>query len=400
VIRLYLILLLAFAIGVGAVLAFAHDSGYVLIHYQHYALESSVPGLLLVVVVASVAVAAVLRLVVATLRLPQTIRTALRARRVDTARRSFELGLLRLLEGDWKRAELDLVRRAADHDAAHLNYLAAAHAAQRLGAAERRDEYLRLAARGGEHVEIAMLLTQADLLMRRGEYPSAKAAIAKLRERNPQHPHAVSLLAQCQAALGEWEALLQLLADTESVGAPTAEQRAALAVQALRARIATAVGEARLDHLKAVWERAGAVKANVELRRDYVRGLARLNADAEAAAQITATLAREWDGELVRLFGDLHAGDAITQLAAVEQWLTQYGERPEILLVAGSACLNARLWGKAQSYLEAALRAAPGPRVYFELARLSEQTQKPDDATRYYRQGLELAATAPATAPR
>ena len=57
-----------------------------------------------------------------------------------------------------------MVRRVTDHHAPHLNYLAAAVAAQRAGAPERRDEYLRLAAQGGEHVQTAAQLTRAGLL--------------------------------------------------------------------------------------------------------------------------------------------------------------------------------------------------------------------------------------------
>src|SRR3546814_4250333 len=81
-------------------------------------------------------------------------------RRAEKARESFETGLLRLLEGNWKRAEIELVRRAADHHAGHLNYLAAARAAQRLGAGDRRDHYLKLASEIAPEMEFATLLTQ------------------------------------------------------------------------------------------------------------------------------------------------------------------------------------------------------------------------------------------------
>lgn len=325
------------------------------------------------------------------MRLPQTIRDTLVRRRSDHARRSFELGLLRLFEGGWSFAEIDLVRRVADHHAPHLNYLAAAVAAQKVGAPERRDEYLRLAAQGGEHVQIATQLTRAELLLASGDHAGAKAAAQKLRQLRPLNGEAVSILAESLAALGEWDALCTLLTATENLGAPAPALRAALSVQARRGLMAAAVSETRLDKLKAAWEAAGPVKANVDLRRDYIRGLARLNADAEAAAQISAVLAREWDADLALLYADLHAGDAIAQLANVEQWLTFHGEKPELLLIAGIACRNAHLWGKAQSYLDAAARVAPSPRVFLELALLAEQTHKPEEAMRYFREGLTSA---------
>jgi HemY protein len=60
------------------------------------------------------------------------------------------------------------VRYSADHHAQHLNYLAAARAAQRLGAGDRRDHYLRLAAQSAPEMEFATLLTQAELQRERG----------------------------------------------------------------------------------------------------------------------------------------------------------------------------------------------------------------------------------------
>ena len=91
-IRLYLILLVSFAGGMVAMIAFARDTGYVLVHYGTVIVESSVPGLLLAVAVLAGAVVMLLRLVGATLRLPQTIRETLQRRRSGHARRSFELG--------------------------------------------------------------------------------------------------------------------------------------------------------------------------------------------------------------------------------------------------------------------------------------------------------------------
>jgi HemY protein len=390
-IRLYLILLFAFAVGVLAMVLFAHDTGYVLLHYDSFIVETSVPGLLLAVTVVAAAVVAGLRLVSVTLRLPVTIREALKHRRGENARRSFELGLLRLFEGGWGYAEIDLVRRVTDHHVPQLNYLAAAVAAHKAGAPERRDEYLRLAAQGGEHVQIAAQLTRAGLLLASGDHAGARAAAQKLRQQRPLNGEAVTILAESQAALGEWDALCTLLTSTENLGAPTPARRTTLMVQGRRGLIAAAVAEARLDKLKAAWEAAGAIKANVELRGDYIRGLARLNADAEAAAQISAVLGREWDAGLALLYADLHSSDAIGQLANIEQWLGFHGEKPELLLIAGITCRNAHLWGKSQSYLDAAARKVPSPRVYLELALLAEQAQKPEDAARCYREGLNQA---------
>ena len=123
----------------------------------------------------------------------------------------------------------------------------------------------------------------------------------------------------------------------------------------------------------------------------YLQSLAALNAERQALELIARAVNEAWDAELASLYGCIEAGDSIAQLATVEQWLKKYGETPELLLVAGRVCRRNRLWGKARSYLDAAIRLAPTPEAYLELARLCQDTHQAEDACRYYRQGLELA---------
>ena len=72
----------------------------------------------------------------------------------------------------------------------------------------------------------------------------------------------------------------------------------------------------------------------------------------------------------------------------------QHGDKPELLLLAGRVCLNNKLWGKARSYLEAGVQAAPTAQGYLDLARLCQDTKQPEEAAKFYRQGLEFAAGA------
>lgn len=209
--RTYLIVLLAAAVGAFAAYWLRSDSGYVLISYRGYLVETSLLGFAAAAAFGLAALFLLLRLVVTGLRLPSILRRAARDRRAEHAQESFETGLLRLLEGNWRRAEIELIRRAADHHAQHLNYLGAARAAQRLGAGERRDHYLRLAARSAPEMEFVTLLTQAELQRERGEHELARETALKLRERDAHHPYAIELLAESCAATGRWSELLKLL---------------------------------------------------------------------------------------------------------------------------------------------------------------------------------------------
>lgn len=391
-IRLLIGALLVLACGAAAAYYLRSETGYVLVSFHHWIVETSLLGLVLGIAATLFAGYALLRLLVAGVGLPGAVRRMLARRREEKAQESFEAGLLRLLEGNWKRAEIELVRRAADHHAGHLNYLAAARAAQRLGAGDRRDHYLRLAGEIAPEMEFATLLTQTELQIERGEYAAARDTALKLRGINPQHPYAIELLAASYDGLKAWESLRQLLLDERTRGALSEERYRELLTRALVECLREAQRQARLDRLKAVWDAAPRdFRRITAVRNEYVQGLARLNAHAEALAFVGEALNKDWDAELAALYGELHAADPLTQLAAIEGWLTQYGERPELLITAGRVCLRNKLWGKARSYLDAVLRVAPSPAAYLELARLCEQTQNVDEAQRLYRQGLEFA---------
>ncbi|HKY90241.1 MAG TPA: heme biosynthesis HemY N-terminal domain-containing protein, partial [Nevskiaceae bacterium] len=232
-VRSWILLLIALAVGAAVAYTLRADTGYVLVHFRGWIVETSVLALLGILVLGAPLTLYLIRLLIRLLRLPAAIVAWRERRRGEIARDSFEAGLLKLLEGQWERAEIELVRRAADHHARHLNYLAAARAAQRMGAAERRDHYLDLAARDAPHLAFATLITQAELQRERGEYELAKATALKLRETDPQHPYPVELLAESHYALGEWPELHGVLQIAEKLGALPAARQRELLVHAL-----------------------------------------------------------------------------------------------------------------------------------------------------------------------
>jgi HemY protein len=392
-IRQWLIMVAVLAVGAAAAYYLHDETGYVLVSFHGWILETSLLGLVLAVGMSVVGSWLLLRLIIGGVQLPAALRGMAERRRRDRAQRSFETGTLHLLEGDWKRAEIELVRRAADHHAGHLNYLSAARAAQRMGAGERRDHYLHLATRVAPALERATLLTQARLQLERGEFALARDVAQRLRALEPKHLLSVELQAEALFGLADWEALRQLLvSDIGTAGVPAPRRRQMLA-RALVARLREAETSARLDQLKALWgDTPNDARQWPEVRLQHARSLARLNAQPEAMALATAVLNKEWDGGLVTLYGELETGDTIGQLAAIEQWLGKYGERTELLMAAGRVCLRNRLWGKARSYLDAVESTAPSAAVYLELAKVCEQSQNPVEAQTFYRRGLELAA--------
>lgn len=387
------VLALALGLGVFAAFQLKAETGYVLVSYGPWVMETSLLGLIVAVLLLVLVLFYGFKLLRAGVSLPGRWQSHHERRKADAAQLSFERGLLRLFEGQWKRAEVELIRRASDHHAQHLNYLAAARAAQRVGAAERRDAYLARVREIAPKLDFALLLTQAELQRERGEFALLRDTARTLREKDGSHAYAIELLAESHAELGEWAGLRALLAEASARKALTPARWRELSQQAAVELLRSAVAAARLSELKAVWEATpGDVRPLPEVAREYAAGLARLNADAEARAFIEQSLARGWDAALVRLYGPLFAEDPVAQLATLERWLQVYGEETALLETAGQVCLKNKLWGKARSYLEAVLAKTPTPQAHLELARLCELTQEPAEAQAHYRAGLELAA--------
>ena len=391
--RPFALVLLCVAAGAAAAYYLRPETGYVLVSYGHWILEASLLGFIATVIVTLFLLYWGARALVALLRLPATIQETLAQRRAQRAQQSFESGLMKLLEGHFASAEVELVRRAADHPAPALNYLLAARAAHLGGTSARRDQYLEQAARHGEGSAFATQLLRAELQLEQ-DAAGAVPVLEDLRRRDPGHAYVIELLARALSRTRAWEALRQLLAGSETARALPPARYRSLYARALRECLGYAATGARLDTLKQLWDAAPAeVRAVPEVRHAWVHGLARLGADAEAAAQITQMLKTGWDATLVAVYGELAGLDPVTQLATVEGWLTQQGEKPELLLAAGQVCTRNQLWGKARSYLDAALKLRPTPAVFLALATLCEKARQPAEAAQFHRRGLELAAS-------
>jgi len=74
---------------------------------------------------------------------------------------------------------------------------------------------------------------------------------------------------------------------------------------------------------------------------------------------LRGALSRRWSDSLVELYGRVTAKDCARQLSSAENWLQEQPSNPVLLLTLGRLCLKNKLWGKARSYLEASIGAAP-----------------------------------------
>ncbi len=386
-------LLLILSAAAGAVLAalMAEDPGYVLIHIGGYTLESTVAALVALLLLVLAGGALLWRLLRGGLSLPARVSRYLHQRRTHRAQLQFQSGLLRFASGQWQKAEVELLRRAADQDDPVVNYLFAAQAAQRLGAVERRDRYLELASHSGPEAEAAVLMQRARLLAEESRNAEALVALDELGKLLPRHLPALELRLQLLERMRNWTALGGAL--NEARGQIDEARLQQLSEQVWCHALRDAAHKGQLAALRACWKEVPkALRRKAPVLTCYCALLHELNADAEGLRLLAGALKAGYEPELVRAYGRLDGDEGVAQLASVEQWIKQYGEQPELLLVAGRLCLRSRLWGRARSYFEAGLNLAPNPEFQLELGRLARQQGENEGvALEHFQRGLEMA---------
>ncbi|MGH8530735.1 MAG: heme biosynthesis HemY N-terminal domain-containing protein [Nevskiales bacterium] len=394
--RLIIVFLGFVLLGVAIALLFTQDNGYVLMRHGDTVVETSLAFFLFGLVLLVWGTIVVWRVLRFGIGLPNWLKDLLQKRKDAMARRSLNRGLVRLFEGQWAAAEAELTRRVWNPQTRLVNYLAAAKAAQMQGALQRRDDYLARADRSRFGSAEAVLLTQAELLIDQEQDARALATLERLRELAPQNPYVLGLLLETLARLKEWTKLRDLLPAAESLALLDNPRKQNLAVRAYSECLSIAAAQG-LDRVVDAWGTVPRrLRANPKLVHAYAAALARHpQGHDDAVRAIQAVLKKQWDAQLVRLFGDLEARKPVTQLTALEDWLKQHGDQPELLLLAGRLCLRNKLWGRARSYFESALAQTTDndqrAELYQELGKLNEQTEDSGGALNAYRQGLTAA---------
>jgi HemY protein len=389
--RLGFLLIAALVLGAFGAHFLLEDSGYVLIRMRGYAVEMSVPGLVLALALTYAAIRVLVRL----WRAPRKIGRAAGQYRDRRARKQLTRGLIAIAEGDAVRGERLLARGAGRSDAPVLNYLTAARAAQQQGADERRDSWLRLAFEREPDAGTAILITQAELQSERGQYEDALVTLRRLDEKASRHGRALALMADVCMQLGRWEdltAMLPTLAGAHSINKGELANLQERLVAALM-RQATSDGDAeRVETLRKGLPRS--LQARPSLVVTYAECAARVGDHDRLEKLIRKTLKTAWNSRLVEVYGELETSRPTAHLAHVEAWLTRRGEDPVLLLTAARLCMQNQLWGKARSYLETSLGIRPDVVGYRLFGQLLENMGETDAAAEAFRLGLEAATAA------
>lgn len=381
--------LLLFAAAVAVTLA-SHNPGYVQFVYPPYKVEMALTFFILALLVVFVLGYWLVRLLVATIRLPEYVRT-FREERAQTKGRSAMLeALTAFFEGRYAAAEKAAVRAMELGENSGLNPIVAARAAHELREFDKRDSYLAQA-EGKTVGEATMrLMAKTEFLLDQKQPQSALNSLKELSD-SGMHKHvgALSLELKAQQQARNWDAVLEVMAQLEKRNAIDKTLAEQLRQQAWLEKLRGKAGD--IVSLRALWRSVPSEsKRRSKIAAAAAQAFIKLG-DCQAAQQLlTESLNAKWDSELIALFGECVGENNIAQIDQAERWLKAHTDDAALLLTLGRLCLYQSLWGKAQTYLEASISVQPSSAAYTALAQLAEKLQRAEDAFKYYRRAREL----------
>jgi HemY protein len=392
IVKLLLLLLLLGIVGLGAVLLVRDDPGLVMLRYRDYTVETTLAFALVALIVIVVAFYYCVRLLRGLWRLPRGMRRLSQDRRFGKARRQLNQGLIDLAEGRFEQAENHLVRLVDYSDSPLVHYLAAARAAQLQGKHDARDSYLKAAHEARPDAELAIGVTQAELQLAHQQTEQALATLMHLHGIAPRHDYVTMLLARAYYELKDWQALVEILPDVRRKKLIKEAKLVEMEVAGYCGILELATSsQSSFDN---AWGKIPkALQADARMIHLYIDLMAEQGWQSSKAEQLVLkSLDKQWNDGLIEVYGRFQAKDANAQLARVEKWLDDFGHNENLLLALGRIAMRARLWGKAQGYLEASIGAEATPAACLALAELFEQQlQQRDKAAEYYQQGLKLS---------
>ena len=380
------LLIITLALGALAANFLLTDNGYVLINFRGYAIEMSVPVLVMLLVVGYLAI----RFIVHLWRAPRRLGEMAAQRKVRKAGERIVRGYIEMGEGNYARGERLLTKGVRNSETPLLNYLAAARAAQAQGDTGRRDNWLKMAYEHEPRAAATVLLTQAELQLANEEIEVARATLNQVLEMTPRNPAALRIKAELSVASKDWHEMQLLLPRLLKSGHVSKDVTDNWYIATWCALMGEA-GE-QPDSVDRLWKQLPKnLRDNPVLMRARLEALLKEGRTNEAETIIRKALKQSWSEELILLYGLLEADDRSALLRRAERWLQQRPDDSALLLTAGRLCVRNELWGKARSYFESSIGLRPTPETWHELGQLLTRMGEEQAASDAYQKGLTLS---------
>jgi HemY protein len=395
--KLVVLIALCLLIGLGFGYLVKIDPGYVLFSWTSYTLETSFWFFNIMLVVFFLSAYLVLRVFLFLISSDWRVNWN-KNNREKRGKRQTTRGFLSLAQGQWQTAERQLTQGAALGDNPLINYLGAARAAYEKGDMDASEHWLKEAGQSTKGAELAVGITQIQLLIARGQTEHALAVVLRLRKQNPKHKHLLKMHIKVLRDLEDWVGLKELLPTVRKLAKLLPQDKLTeleekvviqLMQRAIKNKSLIAVGVSQAEQLKEIYDDAPrAIRLSVNVLRCYVELLLQLKQPSKAEHALRSALTSVWHNDLICLYGRVEAADGERQLLFAEQQLKERTNDPMLLLALGRIANRAGEEDKAKEYLEAASKIKALPEVHAELGHLLAKRGAFEDACEHFDKAL------------
>ena len=381
---------LLLAVGIGAYIE--DDAGLITVVISGWTIQTSFSFFIISMLVLFLLSHFILRLISRLWRMPRELGRWQENRHQRLSEKYLSRGLMALIDGDWNKAEVSLIKGAPHSQSSLVNYLGAARAAQQLGATERRDDYLLKAYRDDPDAEVVIGLVQAELQIKQQQTEQALATLTRLHDQKPKQDKVKKMLLHTYADLKDWNAMLKLLPKIEHAGILTREQIQAKQLEAYGGLLKNISLDGDKEKLNNAWLNIPRkIRTEFHLIEVYTEEKLKLSDSSDCEPLIHKALKNQWDLALVDLYGQVEGKEKAKQLKFAESFLSSHARNSVLLLTLGRLSVRNKLWGKARTYLEESIEINSLPETFRTLASVLDELGEHEAAAVYYQRGLELA---------
>lgn len=376
-------LLVLAVVGVAVALGARFNDGNVVLLVPPYRIDLSLNLFLLLLTLLLLAMYWLARLAHKLGEFPRRVASYRSARDLMGSLHALRAALLAMFEGRFARVERAARDAQAAPESAALAALLAARAAHRMQEYERRDDWLRRAA-GDSGVQMARLVSSAEMWTETRETVRAQEAIAELQRAGGRHIHVSRIALGVNAQAHRWDEVLKgvrLLGKRRALHDAAAQ---GYRLAAYRGRLLDRSHDPDLlvDECRRI---PAEEMRRPELAAEAARLLAAVDRGAVAAELIEAALKDDWNAELVELYGRIDAPPYRARIEQASQWLQSHPGNASLLRCLGLLCEREQLWGKAKGFLSESQRLQPSAEASLALARIAEASGDAAAACTHYR---------------
>ncbi|TMS56774.1 heme biosynthesis protein HemY [Imbroritus primus] len=390
----WLAIVVSAAVGLALFTQFNHSN--VVIFYPPHRIELSLNFALLLLFLTFLVIYTVLRTINHLLALPQRAAQYRERKRMLRAQAAMRESMEMLFAGRFGRAERLAREAQAWEPQVETAALVAARAAHRMQEGERRDAWLAEIA--APEREQAKLVSSAEMLVDDLDADAALEKISQLQAAGMRQIHVQRIALRAHQHLKNWPEVLRIARALDKRNALHPTVAARLKRMACEAMLDERRHDA--DRLRQLWQELSVdERRSPPIAAQAAGHFAALGQQDEARKIVEEALKAEWDGRLVRRYAECAVpGKALPLIQQAEKWQVDHPVDADLFYTLGILCLAEQLWGKAQASLERSLKYADPEQAarlraqaHLALARLFEETERPDEAQRHYRAAAQCA---------